>query len=174
MVAQKASAEEQTAHASDMFGEIDSILAATLEVDDYVDLDSLRQVAEHPPFGHEDLRKPLPSPKLEESPAEPQFVAPLPLSGLSKVFGKQKHAEATARSYAGWVAQHQQWAQYVHHVLPAKNAKLIQDHALAEQERADQLAAAEAEYRAACDKRQQEVIQANEKLEEFQQGLLHE
>ncbi len=172
MLAQKASAEAQTAHASDMFSQIDSILAATLEVDDYVDLDSLRQVVEHPPFGHEDLRKPLPPPKLEAPPAEPQFVAPPPLSGLSKVFGKQKHAEATAQSYAGWAAQHQQWTQYVHHVLPAKNAKLKQDHAVAQQKREDQLAAAEAEYRTACDERERAVTEANEKLKEFQEALL--
>ena len=32
------------------YNEIDGILAHTLEVDDYVDLETLRQVVEHPPF----------------------------------------------------------------------------------------------------------------------------
>jgi hypothetical protein len=33
---------------------------ATLEVDDYVYIDSLMQTVQHPPFGRDDMKTPLP------------------------------------------------------------------------------------------------------------------
>jgi restriction system protein len=57
--AQRATAESKTAQALDAFEQIDSILAATLSVDDYVDIESLRQTAQHPPFSRGDLKAPL-------------------------------------------------------------------------------------------------------------------
>jgi restriction system protein len=169
--AQKASAEWQTAQAQDAFSQIDSILAATLEIDDYVDIETLKQRVEHPPFGHDDLKKPVPKPRLNSAPTEPQFVAPPPLTGTAKVFGKKKHAEATAQAQHAWAQQHKQWSDYVQKVLPAKNARLLEEHAAAERRRADQLAAALAGYRAECGLREQQVAESNEKVEAFQRAL---
>ena len=133
-----------------MFEQIDSLLAATLEVDDYVDIDSLKQTVQHPPFGRDDLKTPLPQSHLEQPPPEPKFVAPPAPTGLSRVFNKQKHADEAARAHAAWVEQHK-------HVLPAKNSKLLEDHAAAEQKRVEQLAAALAEYKADCAERERSV-----------------
>ena len=168
---QQAAADSQTAQAVDVFEQIDSILAATLEVDDYVDVAALKQTAEHPPFGRDDLMTPLPPPPLEQPPPEPQFIAPPAPTGLSKLFNKQAHVDAAARAHAAWVEQHTQWAHYVQRVLLAKNAKLLQDHAAAEQQRAERLAEARAEYQRACAEREQMVEEANEKLEEFRKTL---
>jgi restriction system protein len=169
--ANRAEAESRTAQAVDALKQIDSILASTLDVDDYVDIDSLKQTVQHPPFGHDDLKTPLPPPKLEQPPPEPQYVAPPAPTGLSKVFHKQMHAEVAAKAHAAWVAQHQRWAHHANHVLPARNAKLLADHADAEEQRAANLAAALAEYRSACAERERAVVATNEKLEELKKTL---
>ena len=162
--AHKAEAESRTAQAIDALEQIDSILAATLEVDDYVDIAALKLTVEHPPFGDGDLKKPLPRPHLESLPPEPHFIAPPAPTGLSKIFNKQKHADATARAHAAWVDQHEQWADYVHRVLPTKNAKLLEDHGQAEAA-SSAFADARAEYERACTEREKNVAEANAQLE---------
>jgi restriction system protein len=169
--AQRAEAESRTSEAVDAFEQIDSLLAATLDVDDYVDIDSLRQTAHHPPFPRDDLRTPLPPPKLEPPPPEPTFVAPVAPTGLSKVFGKQKHAEELSRARAAWADQHKYWEQYVQRDLAAHNAKLVRDHAAAEQTRTDQLAAALTAYEAECAERERIVAEANARLGPFKEAL---
>lgn len=169
--AQKATAESHTAQATSAFEQIDSLLAATLEVDDYVDLDSLRQVVNHPPFPREDLKMPLPEPVLEQAPPEPVFVAPAAPTGVSKLFNKQKHAEAHAKAHSEWAARHERWAHHANHLLPATNAKLLEDHAAAEQQRAELLTAALAEYRSDNAKRERDVAETNEKLESLKISL---
>jgi restriction system protein len=171
VAAQTAAAESLTAQALDSFAQIDSILAATLDVDDYVDISSLKQVVEHPPFPHGQLKVPTPAPRLEDPPPEPQFVAPPARTGLSKVFGKQKHAEASAPAHAAWKQQHQQWAGYVHQVLPEQNARLLEEHAKAERARADKLAAALAAYEAECATRERDVAEANSRVDAFRAAL---
>jgi restriction system protein len=169
--AQRATAESKTAQALDAFEQIDSILAATLDVDDYVDIDSLKQTAQHPPFSREDLKAPLPEPQLEKPPVEPKFVAPPPPTGMSKVFGKKAHAEATATARAAWEAQHKQWSHHVKQVLPVKNAELLEKHAAAEQQRSELLAAALAEYRSACAERERHVAETNVSLDSFKSAF---
>jgi restriction system protein len=169
--AQKANAEARTAQAIDAFEQIDSLLAATLEVDDYVDIDSLKQAAQHPPFPREDLKRPLPEPALEQPPPEPKFVAPAAPTGISKLFKGGKYSDEYAQAQATWTAQHERWAHHVNHVLPAKNAKLLEDYAAAEQQRANLLSAALVEYRSDCAKRERDVAEANKKLEDFKKTL---
>lgn len=171
VAAQRATAESLTAQAMDAVEQIDALLAATLEVDDYVDIDSLKQTVQHPPFPREDLKTPLPEPALEQPPPEPKFVAPPAPTGISKLFNKQKHADANAKAHTAWTAQHEEWAHHVNHVLPAKNAKLLEDHAAAEQQRAELLAAALSEYRSDCAQRERDVAETNEKLENLKKSL---
>jgi restriction system protein len=168
----RASAESATCAALDAFEQIDSILAATLDVDDYVDIKSLKAVPNHPPFPREDLKRPLPEPKLERSSTpEPQFVPPPPPSGLSKMFGKQKHAELTARAHAAWVEEHRRWYEYVHKTLPAKNAERFDAYAALEEQRAQELAVAIAEYREICEERERNVAQLNAQIDAFAKAL---
>jgi len=169
--AEKASAESQTAEATEVLNEIDSILAATLEVDDYVDIDSLKHAAVHPAFGHDELRTPLPPPIFESPPPEPQFVPPPSPKGILKVFAKQQHAQDTANAHAAWGAEHQKWVDYVNRVLPHKNARLHEDHAEKERTRAAKLKVAEDAYRKGCEIRELEVAEANRKTDDFRVAL---
>jgi restriction system protein len=87
------------------------------------------------------------------------------------VFQKQKHAEAQAKAHSAWAAQHERWTHHVNTLLPARNAKLLEDHAAAEQQRAELLAAAVADYRSDCMKRERDVAEANEKVDHFKKSL---
>ena len=168
---QVATAQMQTADAVQTLDEIDSILSATLDIDDYVDIDSLKQTAQHPPFPRADLETPIPKPKLHQAPAEPQFNAPPPPTGLSKVFGKQKHAQETAAAHAQWVAQHQKWHDHVHRELPLTNAKILEQHAAADAKRARDLEAARAGYKTDCAERERIVAETNARLDAFKKSL---
>jgi len=57
----QAEVEEMNCGLAEIYDEIDSVLAATLDIDDYVDLDSLRRTVEHPPFDRVDLETPVPA-----------------------------------------------------------------------------------------------------------------
>ena len=69
--------------------EIDGLLSATLAVDDFVDLSTLRKQAEHPPFTSEH-EKSLTPPEPIQAPPEPVFVAPVEPTGLGGMFGGKK------------------------------------------------------------------------------------
>jgi restriction system protein len=169
--AEKASAESQTAAAVEALEEIDSILAATLEVDDYVEIDSLKHVAVHPPFAQENLKAPVPAPQLEAPPPEPQFVPPPATKGILKMFAKQRHAQVTADAQAAWAAERQKWLHYVNRVLPDKHARALEAHAVEERTRVHKLEAALVEYQNACEAREREVTEANRKIDEFRAAL---
>lgn len=169
--ARKAEAESRTAQAVDAFEQIDMLLGATLDVDDFVDIDSLKQTATHPPFPREDLRVPVPAPQLLQPPPEPVFVPPQAPTGLSKVFGKQRYAADYEAAKAEWSEQHQHWAHYVQYSLPARNQEILEAHAVAERKRASELAAASADYEAECAERERDVARANEQLDAFKESL---
>ena len=85
------------------YGEIDSILADTLAVDDYVDLETLRRVVEHPPFEPGRVATPNPRPGPIRAPLRPEFVAP---HGEPKKFSltlgaKKRYAALLAYAQAG-------------------------------------------------------------------------
>ena len=168
---QVATAEMKTADAVETLDEIDSILNATLDVDDFVDIDALKQTAQHPPFPRADLEKPLPAPQLQLAPPGPVFQPPPPPTGLSKVFGKQKHAQETAAVHDEWVKKHKEWQDYVDRALPLANAKLQEDHASAERNRLKLLEAARAAYSSECHERERAVADTNEQLDTFKKSL---
>lgn len=166
-----AAAEANTQRAISAFQQIDAILAATLDVDDYVDIAALKQTADHPPFDSAGLDKPTPKPTLHSAPPEPQFTPPPAPTGLSKLFGKQKHVEATQQAHAEWAQQHQTWRDNVERVLPSKNASLLEMHAASERQRAERLAAAQMVYDQDCADRERAIAEANSKLDEFARAL---
>ena len=63
VAAMEAEVIERNGKLEQIYGEIDSLLASTLGVDDYVDLNSLRVEVTHPPFDRTDLEVPIPQPK---------------------------------------------------------------------------------------------------------------
>ncbi len=94
VAAKEAEVIERNGKLERIYEEIDSLLASTLGVDDYVDLSSLRVEVTHPPFDRTDLEVPLPQPSRILLPNEPVLALPEPPSGLASFFGKKKYAEA--------------------------------------------------------------------------------
>lgn len=101
-----AEVESLNATLNQTYAEVDGILAATLDVDDYVDLESLKVTAEHP------------SPPVLVFPPRPVYAEPPKPTGL---FGtKKKHTELIVQAQAAygqalvWWEQQKAVAQQAH------------------------------------------------------------
>jgi restriction system protein len=122
--------------------ELDGLLAATLTVDDHIDIERLKQRVQHPPFNPGALGTPLPPPDWTS------FVPAAP-SGMSKVFGgKTKYEQQLANAQ---LAYGQAQAQ----------------HAAAEADRQRRLAAMHGDYVAHCQKVDAEVAARNAEIDRF-------
>ncbi|WBU36709.1 hypothetical protein [Homoserinibacter sp. YIM 151385] len=162
--AMQAEVEDRNAELADNYAELEGLLAATLDVDDYVDLEQLKRRAEHPPFPRWDLETPTPPPGLVPRHPEPVRWAPAPVTGL---FNRQKKIqEAAAQAEADFLRAHEEWwrndQQY-----PAYVESLHRAHVDAEALRERTLAEERAKYQAACDVRDREVAEHNAQVDRF-------
>ena len=165
--AMEAEAAARNAALAVTYDEIDSILAATLEVDDYVDLESLRQVAEHPPFEPGDLAVANPPPARIELPPEPQFVAP---EGKPRAFRKKKHAARLAEAHDSHQAALANWREQTATLL-AEQEELDAAHRATEEHRQERLQAAKDAYEEECNRREAEIAEANLMLDRLKANL---
>ena len=90
----EAEVEVRNLELAEIYQEIDSLLAWTLDVDDHVDLNTLRSVAEHPPFDRPDLETAIPAPRPIPDPQEPVGPPLAAPTGILGFFGRKKHAKA--------------------------------------------------------------------------------
>ena len=162
--ARLAEVESMKTDLAETYAEIDGLLASTLEVDDFVDLNELKSTAEHPPFDPGKLATPTrPLPELVYPP-EPVLQEPPAPTGLSGAFGgKKKHQEAVERARAEHATAVQAWhksntERYDYHVAETERRKQVEEKRLA------QLAVAEAEYAEQCRQREAEVEARNTEL----------
>jgi restriction system protein len=164
IAAMQAEADENNAVLESVYEDLDNLLKATLDVDDYVDLEKLRQVADHPLFDRSDLEVPIALPTLIPDPIEPTRKAVDPPKGL---FGKKKKLEeAQANAEAEFVQAWYAWQKEVAS-LPAKRAGLASDHAMAEAARESALATERARYASECTEREKAVAEHNSSLDDF-------
>lgn len=171
--ARQAETAAQNAELANTYGEIDSLLSATLAVDDFVDLETFRKVAEHPPFARADLLQPSQRPTTLVARPEPQYVEPPAPRGLGSLFGgKKKHADLIAKAQAAFADEHTAWQAEVDQ-LPAAQARLQKAHEQAEQDRQAKLLEAQAAYDTECEQRERTVQEENRKLDTLIQGLAY-
>jgi restriction system protein len=167
-VAEVDSLNTQLAEISD---QLESILAATLTVDDFVDLEDLRVAASHPPFPRTDLEVPTPAVTPLSAPPEPVFVEPEAPTGLGGVFGgKKRHAAAVAEARAAFDAEHLAW-QAEAAAIPGRQLAQMQERDALEEQRARDLLAARESYAGECEERDAEAARANEPLDVLIAGL---
>jgi restriction system protein len=160
--AMQAEVDERNAELAEIADEIDSLLQTTLDVDDYVDLETLRQVAEHPPFDRPELEVPTPfRPPIREPfrPVMPPVEAPKGLIGRKKKL-EQAQAEAQAAYEAAVHAYEEQMEQ-----LPKEREAGARAHAEAEERRLEDLAKEQARYAEECKARDAAVAEANAELD---------
>lgn len=152
------------------YQQIDGILAATIGVDDWIDLESLKRTAEHPPFPRWDLETPKPTPQRLVAPPAPEAGQAEPVKGL---FGrKRKQEEAQQLVDAGHERAMQEWTSY-RNSIPARQAKLDEEHAASETARIAALDAARASYAEQCRLREQEASEHNAAVDELIAGLAY-
>lgn len=110
IAAMEAEVESRNSELAAINDEIDSLLAATLEVDDYVDLEKLRRTQDRPPFDRPELEVPTPEPIPLSEPDEPALTLPEP-KGLFR--RKKKHADAVAKAEQAHAEARAQWESEV-------------------------------------------------------------
>lgn len=160
--AMQAIVDERNGELASAYEEIDSLLAATLDVDDFVDLEQLRQTVQHPPFDKPELEAPIAAPASIPDPPEPRYVEPSPPSGL---FGKKKkHEQAIAAARAEHDAAHRAWEAEMA-LQPGRRQAAADEHARAEELRMQRLEAERARYAGECAVREAEVAEQNELLD---------
>ncbi|MCI0142082.1 hypothetical protein KNN17_10875 [Arthrobacter bambusae] len=166
--AQQAVAEKLNADLANEYSQIDGLLAATLESDDWVDLQSLKQTVQHPPFPHPELESPNPVPRPIEVPPAPVRREPEPPTGL---FGRKKKLEA-ARQEAEieYEQAMREWTAY-RDSIPAKEAALKATRAAFEKKRLEQLKAETSRYEGDCKEREKEVAEHNAAIDDLEAAL---
>lgn len=168
--AMQALAASRTEDAMAALTEFSQILEATLDHDDFVDLELLRQTPEHPTFSSPHA-EPMTPPEPISAGEEPVFDPPAEPRGMKALFGsKSKHAEAVAKAKAEFEAAHAAWRAEVA-ALPQKQLAQMQQFQEAEMKRQQSLAQDRERYEAECAARNEEVATKNAELDYFISGL---
>jgi len=144
------------------FEEIDGILAATLAVDDYVDLEALKITrVEHQPF--DPGLYGIPNPPVPEPvyPPEPVYREPPVPGGL--LGAKKKHAELIALARAEYEQAHFRWHDHCRGIHAGYVAAMGRREQ-AERLRLNQIATLHARYLAECKQREVEAGARNQAL----------
>lgn len=167
-----AEAESRNAELDELYAEIDGLLAATLTVDDYVDLDQLRSEATHPPFDQAELETPLVPPSTEPPPpAEPTLELPAPPNPLLRLVGAGKRHErqvtaarsAYKRALDAYRKAIAEWE--------LRKMEAAEGRRRAEDKRQQQLQAARTSYAEACNRRELEAEEHNRAVEALKANL---
>ncbi|WP_053204501.1 hypothetical protein [Jiangella muralis] len=149
------------------YDDIDTLLAWTLDFDDFVDLESLKVTVEHPPFDPGSLGTPLPPVPELVYPPQPMYEEPPAPKGLSGVFGgKKRHAEDVAKAKADHDGQVRHWRES-NTKKHADHVALVAAHEKSNAGRLAKVAEAEKAYKAECAERETEAAQKNEELTKF-------
>lgn len=170
LAAMEAEVIERNGKLEETYEEIDSLLSSTLKVDDYVDLNSLRVKAPHPPFDRSDLLLPISLPETVPTPSEPVLAPPKPPSGLAAFFGKKKAAEAVETAKRAHGEALTKWRAACRDVL-AYNQNAKQKHAENEVRRLELLKSERERYRQECVVREAEAASSNSRLDELISNL---
>lgn len=146
--------------------ELDSLLAATLDVDDYVDLEALKRTVSHPPFDRTDLMQPVPSRPAIVDPDAPVYVPPPEPNWFSRLFGTAGYERAVVLAKTKHQSALKKWQDEVElNSVRRKQAQVEQINA--EKDRLNALVTEKARYEAQCAARRAEVEAHNAEIAEF-------
>ncbi len=159
-------ADIRSEEVADAYEAIDSLLQATLERDDYVDLNTLRVTAKHPGFDRQDLTWPITPPPPAKHPSAPVLVLPDPPTGLSKLFGKRKYEEAVEDAKRAHRRAVKEWESGCAAADELDREAQVK-HAEAEQQRLAALEREQARYARECEAREAAAVQQNQLLDEL-------
>lgn len=167
VVAQESLVESLNVNLESRLADIDNILQFTLSIDDYVDLEKLRQVSEHPDFSSA-YEVPTPEPAPIVAPPEPVHPTPEPVKGL---FGRKKReAEARAKADVEHAAAQAAWSEEVA-AIPRRQLEQLTTHSEAERTRLRELEGAREQYEKECQERTRQAEDHNAELDILIEGV---
>lgn len=154
------------------YAEIDSLLAWTLEFDDYIDLAALKVVTvDHPPFEPGALAletRPVPVPQRWNPPVWQEPVRP---AGLGAAFGgKKRHETTVAEARAAFESTHAEWSRAEQESRDTYQRNVARRNEL-EASRLSRLAEAGVKYRTECEARKVQAATRNAELDKLINGL---
>ena len=151
--------------------EIEYILESAMKVDSWIDLETFRVVADHPPMEANGLDVPIPAPVPVQPPPEPVYAAPPTPSGLGGMLGgKKRYEQAVAQAQAAHQEALTQWQTHVD-AVPTMQLQQVHEHQAAEAERQQKYATLKATYDAECAAREAEVAGSNIQLDALIAGV---
>jgi restriction system protein len=159
-------ADIRSEEVADACAAIDTLLEATLERDDFVDLNTLRVAATHPGFERQDLTWAITPPPPAKRPSAPVLVVPAPPTGLAKLFGKRRYEEAVEEAERAHRRALNDWESGCT-AADERDRESLPAHALAEQERLAMLEREQARYVRECQERDAAAAQQNQQLDEL-------
>lgn len=162
----EAEAESRNVKLAEIYSDIDSLLAATLDVDDYVDLEAFKTVVEHPPFHRPDLEVASPSPTPIPDPKEPELNLPAKPTGLAGLFGKKKHESSLARTKQSHKKGLLLWKRECEKV-DAQRQVAHEEREQQERARKDDLVREREVYSKKCAKREAVIAEQNQKTDQL-------
>lgn len=145
----EAEVEQRNAEIQSVEDELMSILSATLDVDDYVDLETLRVQFKAPPFPRPDLEVPTPRPQVLGPPVQPTLSMPEPPTGLFAFLSQGKHKRAVVEARQKYEKAMDRWRQHAE-ATEARNKEQEALHDAAEERRLEALARARELYEREC------------------------
>lgn len=164
LAAMEAEVAEKNGHLKQLYEEIDSLLASTLALDDYVDLSTLRSKPVHPPFDRVDLEVPIPMQPPIADPPKPVLTLPEPPSGLASLFGKKKHAEEVEKAQRAHGLAVKGWHEACATVA-ARRQKAEEVRQRADARRLETLASERQRYACECAAREADAAESNHRLD---------
>ncbi|MFJ2668902.1 hypothetical protein ACIO14_31595 [Nocardia fluminea] len=171
IAAREAETDQRNAELAETFDEIANLLDATLDVDDWVDLESLRKPADTGSFDRVELLVVSPPPRYYPLPARPVFIPPAAPSGLGGVIGgSRRYAAQVDAAHREYRNVTQQWERAFVGVCQA-NAELRASWRNQEAERLTELRAARRRFEEDALARRGEVDESNERLDQLIVGL---
>lgn len=164
VVAREAEVQELNTNLTTTYEEIDRLLAATLEVDDYVELETLKSAAVHPAFTPGALGQAITPPLPPQMRSAPVYAEPEPPKGLAGAFGgRKKHAVAVEQAQAAHAQALRTHEAYVAE-RKAEHDRAIEEYGQGERNRLARLAEAQDRYQAECVQRENDAQARNEEL----------
>lgn len=155
--------ESLNAELEEFYSAIDGILAATLDVDDFLDLKELYRRPIHPPIDCSKFETPTPHPQPIQAPPQPIYKKP---SSLWALLGKKRYEVAVSKSLKAY-DEVQAQSRSSFEAIEAIRQELVSGYEQTEQQRIADLERTKENYVEECNQREREVSEHNLMVDEL-------
>lgn len=159
-------AEEKNAALGEIYDEVDTLLLATLDIDDFVDLEAMKVTAQHPPFDRAYLERPTAAPAKLSIPPKPTLELPPAPTGVFALFGKKRHENAVETVRSEYYKALERW-ELIKKRLATDYQNTVEHYRQKEAERLNELRAAREQYAVACEIREKEAFERNKEVDKL-------